>query len=142
MTSNLDQCILSQAAAMSSGMTSFGVASPEVATYLTMSSLQAIGPATYNTLTFQKSLLDQTDRWSIFQPYTCVDNTDADKNAQLAPGYPAYTKENCELAARQARAATMLNCSLIYFPSATGSSRYCSPKETTSFFSDLRYYII
>ena len=134
---NLNKGIINQAAALASGMTSFGVASPAVATYLTTSSLKTIGPATYNTLTFQKSLLDQTDKSSFMQQYSCIDNTDPSMNAKLTPGYPAYTKENCELADKQALAAQLLNCSLIYFPSVTGT-RYCSPKDTTSFFTNLR----
>jgi hypothetical protein len=74
----------------------------QVHTFLTMSSLMAVGPTTYNTLTFTKSSLHQTDRNSFYSSYSCLDNTDAAMNAALAPGYPAYTKQNCELAVKQA----------------------------------------
>jgi Amiloride-sensitive sodium channel len=128
---------VNRAAAMSAGMISFGVAPPEVATFLTMSSLKAVGTATYNTLTYQRSVVDQTDRSSFLKQYECVDNTDEDVNKKLAPGYPAYTKENCELALKQAKAVELLNCSLIFYPPIPGY-RYCSPKETTVFFTSLR----
>jgi hypothetical protein len=74
----------------------------QVHTFLTMSSLMAVGPTTYNTLTFTKSSLHQTDRNSFYSSYSCLDNKDAAMNAALAPGYPAYTKQNCELAVKQA----------------------------------------
>jgi hypothetical protein len=103
-----------------------------------MSNLKAVAPASYNTLTYQRSLVDQTDRSSFLKPYECVDNTDGDVNKKLAPGYPAYTKENCELALKQAKAVEKLNCSLIFFPPIAGY-RYCSPKETNTYFTSLRY---
>jgi Amiloride-sensitive sodium channel len=128
---------LHRLAAMSAGMTAFGVAPPEVASYLTISSLRSIAPSTYNTLTYQRSVVDQTDRSSFLEQYECVDNTDEDVNKKSAPGYPAYTKENCELALKQTMAGELLNCSLILFPPIAGY-RYCSPNETTVFFTSLR----
>lgn len=135
----LNPLVLNIAASAFSGVTSIGVAPPEDHTFLTLSALKSIAPATYNTLSITKSSLDQTDRSSFLATYTCLDNADTAVNAAWAPGYPSYTKGNCELMAKQARAAQKLNCSLIYFPPLKGSSlRYCSPKETVKFFTNLR----
>jgi hypothetical protein len=136
----LNPAVINRAASVMSGVTSFGVAPPQDHTFLTMSAIQAVGPATTNTLTLEKSSLDQTGRSSFLKSYTCLDNADDAVNAARAPGYPAYTRENCELMAKQAMAARVLNCSLIYFPPLPGLSglRYCSPRETTKFFTNLR----
>jgi hypothetical protein len=88
----------------------------QVHTFLTMSSLMAVGPTTYNTLTFTKSSLHQTDRNSFYASYSCLDNTDAATNAALAPGYPAYTKQNCELAVKQAGVLCLPYLSRIFRP--------------------------
>jgi hypothetical protein len=53
------------------------------------------------------------------------------------PGYPAYTRDNCQLVDMQRQAANLLNCSLIYFPPVAGT-RFCSPLQTTIFFSNAR----
>ena len=83
----------------------------------------SVGPVSYNTITFTKSALDQTDRSSFLNSYSCLDNTDPAANAARLPGYPAYTKDNCELAAKQALANKALNCSLIFFPTLPGTWR-------------------
>jgi hypothetical protein len=75
----------------------------------------------------------------MFGPYSCADSSQDEDFRSVNPGYPAYSKGNCMLAARQRQAVAWLNCSLIYYPLVPGT-RYCSPMETTYLFINKRQY--
>jgi hypothetical protein len=88
-------------------------------------------------LSFTTTKLDQSDRNSIFGPYSCADSSQDENFRSTNPGYPAYSKGNCMLAERQRQAVAWLNCSLIYYPRVAGT-RYCSPMENTYMFINER----
>jgi hypothetical protein len=55
--------------------------------------MKYISEKSVSSLSFSVSMLDQTDRSSLFQPYTCLDLGDGNQFLAKNPGYAAYTRK-------------------------------------------------
>jgi len=100
---------------------------------------KSLTPNSVNGISMTRMTVDRSERDSPFAPYQCILADDTQAYARLTPGYPAYTRDNCIAAKKQAWVVDNFNCSLIYFVPVPGT-KYCGPTKTTLIYFD-RYSV-